>query len=129
MPRTPKSTEATRDYAPKGYSRVEGSLREPMLGAKRTGPANPNETLSVTIRVRRRADAPPLPDLAYYATTPPGQRKYLDRAQFAAQYGASQQDLDAVTGFARGHGLTVAESNPGRRTIVLSGTVAQMNSA
>jgi hypothetical protein len=70
-----------------------------------------------------------LPDLKYWAATPLGQRKFLTREEFAAQHGAAQADLDKVAAFAQAHGLTVAESSAARRTVVLSGTVAQMEAA
>ena len=44
-------------------------------------------------------------------------------------YGASQADLDVVAAFARSHGLTVVESSIARRTVNVSGSVAQMNKA
>lgn len=100
-----------------------------MRGAKRTGPADPNTTLTVTLYLRRRADAPPLPDLAYWEQTPLAQRRYIDRSQFAAIYGASSQDILAATKFAHDAGLSVTESDIGRRTLHVTGTVAQMNKA
>jgi kumamolisin len=43
---------------------LPGSKRQAMSDARRLGPANPAERLTVSIQVRRRPDAPPLPDLA-----------------------------------------------------------------
>ena len=83
----------------------------------------------MTLSIRRNPAAPPLPDHEDWVRTPPGQRTFLTPEQFTARYGATQQDLDAVTAFASGHGLRVVEANAGRRSIVLSGTVAQMNDA
>jgi kumamolisin len=60
---------------------------------------------------------------------PVGQSKFLSREDFAARYGASQADLDAVAEFARSHGLSVVESSVARRTVVVSGSVAQMMQA
>jgi hypothetical protein len=114
---------------PEGYSPLQKSERHAAPGAHRVGPANPAETLTVSIRVRRRPDAPPLPDPASLAATPPGQRQYLSREEFAARYGADPKDLAQVADFARSHGLTVVETSIPRRMVVASGTVAQMNSA
>jgi pro-kumamolisin-like protein len=106
---------------PTGYVQIDGSSRVPLPGAIRVGPAEPAEDLLVSVRVRRRADAPPLPG--------PSGGTRLSREEFAATYGADPADLDAVAQFGREHGLTVAESSAARRTVVLSGTVAQMGAA
>src|SRR5262249_61651419 len=95
---------------PEGYRRIEGSERRAAPGARLVGPADPREVLSVSIRVRRKPEAPRLPDQAYWAATPVGQRKFLSRQEFTAQYGAAQADLDRVADFARSQGLTVAET-------------------
>jgi kumamolisin len=55
--------------------------------------------------------------------------KPLSRADFAQLHGAGAADLVAVRGFARAHGLAVVQEHPGRRTMVLAGTVAQLNDA
>ncbi len=60
---------------PVGYRRIEGSERRAALGARRVGPADPNETFSFTIRVRRRPGAPALPDQNYWAAHPIGKRR------------------------------------------------------
>src|ERR1035438_7316546 len=96
---------------PSGYRRIETSQRLMARGARKTGPADPNEVLSVSIRIRRRADAPSLPDPAALSATPVGERRYLSREDFAEHYGAAQEDLDKIAGFARNHGLTVVESS------------------
>src|ERR1039458_7074296 len=114
---------------PANYHRVEGSERHPAREALLVGPADPNEKLSVTIRVRRRPDGPAVPDMSHWANEPPGRRRFLTREQAAAQYGASQQDLDKVVAFAQLHGLNIVESNAARRSVVVSGTVAQMENA
>ena len=97
--------------------------------ARLVGPADPGEAVQVTLSIRRNPAAPPLPDHEDWVDTPPGRREFLTPEQFTARYGATQQDLDAVTTFASEHGLRVAEANAGRRSVVLSGTVAQMNDA
>jgi kumamolisin len=110
---------------PKGYQRLEKSERLPRPGAHRVAPADPKETLSVTIRVRRRQDAPPLPDPSKAV----GQRKVLSHEAFAAHYGAAKDDIDQVIAFAKEQGLALVEASLPRRTVIVSGTVAQMNRA
>jgi kumamolisin len=53
----------------------------------------------------------------------------LDRVTFAASRGAHDDDLAAVERFAHDHGLTVAESSPERRTVKLTGSVAEASKA
>jgi subtilase family serine protease len=114
---------------PADYRALEGSERKPRAGAKRVGSADPTEIFTVSVRVRRRADAPLLPDLVNLAATPLNERRYLSREDFATTYGASQADLDAIGRFARANGLEVVEFSIPRRTVVLKGTSAQMSKA
>jgi hypothetical protein len=111
---------------PKDYQRIITSERHAVPGARRVGPADPNEVLSVTIRVRRRPDAPPLPD-----RNDPNRRPgaAMPRESFAGLYGADPAELRQVEDFARRQGLTVAEASVDRRTVAVSGTVAQMAQA
>ena len=115
--------------APRGYVQLKGSERRPAPGSKLVGPVDPNERFSVIICVRRRSDGPPMPDHDYYAKTPPSQRRRLSQAEFAAKYGASPDDIVAVTRFATAAGLAIAETNAVRRSVTVSGTVAQMEKA
>jgi hypothetical protein len=111
---------------PADYRALEGSRRNLRAGAKRTGSADPGEMLTVSVYIRRRNDAPQLPDLASLAATPHREKRYLSREDFAAHYGASQEDLNKVAEFAAANGLSVVESSVPRRVVVLKGTVAQM---
>jgi hypothetical protein len=114
---------------PAEYQPLANSERHPRRGATSAGPADPGEQLTVSVVVRRRADAPPLLSHEHWVTTPPGRRTFLSRAEFADRFGADPADLDRVAAFGRAHGLTVVESSPDKRTVVLSGTVAQMSTA
>jgi kumamolisin len=60
---------------------------------------------------------------------PLDQRKYLSREDFAKEYGASDQDLNAIEEFARTNGLEVVDASIPRRTVMVKGTVAQMSKA
>jgi kumamolisin len=111
---------------PKGYQQLEGSERRPAAGAKLLGPADPRERFSVTIVVRRRPDGPALPSPESLASTA---RPRMSREEFAAEYGASQEDIDKVTKFARSQNLTIDETDSAGRTVVVSGTAAEMNKA
>jgi len=114
---------------PEGFVPLKGSESGQARDARMVGSAELAEALSVTINVRRRPDGPPLPDFDYWAATPLDERTYVSREEFAELYGASPEDLETVAAFARRHGLTVIEANAARRTVLVSGTVAQMNEA
>ncbi|MGO9783686.1 MAG: protease pro-enzyme activation domain-containing protein [Streptosporangiaceae bacterium] len=90
---------------------------------------DPGERLSVSVEVRRRPDAPPLPDLAVLGAQRPRDRARIDRGAVAESYGADPDDLAKVTEFASEYGLAVEESSAPRRTVRLSGAVAQMSKA
>lgn len=114
---------------PSNYRALETSTRKPRAHARRTGPADPNEILTVSVNVRMRTDAPTLPAPEKMAAAPRGGKRFITRADFAAQYGASQADMDKITQFGAAHGLETIESNAARRTVVLKGAVAQMSEA
>jgi kumamolisin len=103
--------------------------RPRLPGARLVAPTDPAEVVQVTLSIHHNPAAPPLPDHEDWIRTPPGSRVFLNPEQFTERYGATQQDLDAVTTFASEHGLRVVEANAGRRSVVLSGTAAQMNEA
>jgi kumamolisin len=107
---------------------VAGSERVPLPGAKLVGPVDPNEQMSVTVLVRRRADANPV-NTADLGGRPPAERQHVTREEFAGARGADPQDLARVEEFARAHGLTVTESSPERRSVVLSGRAADFSAA
>ena len=114
---------------PADYVALEGSERQASPTARRLGPADPGEALSVTIVLRRRPDGPPVPRAEEFLSLPLAQGRRLSAEEFAAAYGAAQADIDQVTAFVQGQGLTVVETNAARRTVIASGTVAQMNAA
>jgi kumamolisin len=114
---------------PKGYQALANSERNMVPGASRSGPASPGEKLTVSVRLRKRSDGPALPDMNALAATSYRQRKHMSREEFATSYGAAESDLNKVAEFARSRGLSVVESSGPRRTVVLSGTVAQINAA
>jgi kumamolisin len=98
---------------------VPGSERQLPPDARRISPAGPDEPVTVTVLVRRRHGAQALD-----TTAGP-----LDRTAFAETRGADGDDLAAVERFANEHGLTVTESSPERRTVNLTGSVADGSSA
>src|SRR5262245_36666011 len=105
---------------PSNYRQLAGSERRPASGARLLGPADPKETFKVTIMVRRRPDGPPIRDMESLAAIRGSGKRTYSPSVFAARHGASPEDIDQVSQFAKAHGLTVVESNPARRTIVVS---------
>jgi kumamolisin len=107
---------------------LPGSERQPMPGAQPIGKADPNEMLEVSILLRRRnaaALAARVRELARGGETEPP----LSHADFQRSFSADPADLAAVRSFAAEHGLRVVEEDAARRTVILSGTVAQHNAA
>src|SRR5690348_17133330 len=102
---------STRPSEPSNYRRLEGSELRPRPPIELLAPADPADSLKVTIVVRRRTDGPAVPDHAYYARTPPSERRRLPAEEFARKYGAAEDDLAAVRRFAEAHGLQVVASN------------------
>jgi kumamolisin len=113
---------------PKKPLALAGSERAPLAGAREIGPANPNEKVDVTIRLRSRAGKKPIVNAEAF-TKPIAKRTILSRKEFEQQHGADPASIARVEAFAREHKLTVKEKSAGRRTVILSGTVAAMNSA
>ncbi|MGB6024499.1 MAG: protease pro-enzyme activation domain-containing protein, partial [Candidatus Sulfotelmatobacter sp.] len=113
---------------PKKQLPLAGSERVPLEGAREIGPANPNETVDVTIRLRSRAGKKPIVNAAEF-TKPIAKRTILSRKEFERRHGADPDSVARVEAFARQHKLLVKEKSSARRTVILSGTVAAMNEA
>jgi kumamolisin len=95
---------------------VPGSDRPSLPGSRLLGDAPADGPVTVTLWLRSKSSDPPAPAA-------------LTRQAFADRYGANPADVQKVEAFARAHGLTVVESSAPRRSVVLRGTVAQMNAA
>jgi kumamolisin len=107
---------------------LKGSERQPLPGAKAIGRADPAERLEVSVLLRRR-NADVLKERLTKLANREGAGGHLSREEFDRQFGADSADIAAVKGFATAHGLSVVQEDAGRRTVVLSGTVAQFNAA
>ncbi len=113
---------------PKKQFSLAGSERAPLEGAREIGPANPEEMVDVTIRLRPREGKKPIANANEF-TKPIQERTILSRKEFEQRHGADAEDIARVESFAREHKLLVKEKSAARRTIILSGTVAAMNEA
>jgi kumamolisin len=105
-----------------------GSERQPLRGAKSVGKADPTERLEVSLVLRRRNGAA-LAERVKKLATREATGGNLSREEFDQQFGADNADIATVKKFASAHGLAVVQEHTGRRTVVLSGTVAQFNAA
>jgi kumamolisin len=107
---------------------LKGSERAGVRGARALAPTDPTERLEVTILVRRRARQDFESRVAACVSRrAPG--PFLSRDEFAKRHGADPADFAAVRAFAAAHGLAVEQEDVARRTVVLSGTVAQFSAA
>ncbi len=82
---------------------------------ERVGEPDPQETAEVTVYLRGASEEPL-----------PGR---LSREDYAASYGARDDDVDTVRSFAADHGLTVGEVDPARRSVELTGSIASLAEA
>ena len=106
---------------------LKGSERSPLPGARIVAPANPDERLEVSVLVRRRGHQAMQARVAQLAA---GKRvAQLSREEFAREHGADPSDFAKVRAFAESQGLKVLEEHAARRTVILSGTVAQFSAA
>jgi kumamolisin len=95
---------------------LHGSERKPLPGAHIVGAPSPDERIAVTLRLRA---SKPL------TTTQP----MYTHAQYEAEHGAATADIALVEQFAQEHSLDVLEISTARRTVRLSGTVANLQTA
>src|SRR5580658_150770 len=99
------------------HAAIQGSERKPLPGAVATGRANPNSTLEVSVKLRRKKALPALtkrPDTI------------MTRAQLRDTYGAAQADVDKVVQTLGTFGLSLVRADAGSRTVRLRGTVSTM---
>ncbi len=107
---------------------VSGSERAALPGSRVIASANPDEVIQVTMRLRPRT---PLnsSDLIRKGAQPAHEREHLTHEEYEQRHGASPDDVAKVEDFAHQHQLTIAETDLGRRTVILSGTVSAFNKA
>jgi kumamolisin len=101
--------------------KLDGSEREPLLGARRVGPTGGDERVALSILLRRRVSATKFLDVVQLGRLPPPQRSYLAREDFAARHGAHPDDVDRVKAFAHAHGLEVGFVSIGARIVQVEG--------
>jgi len=95
-------------------------------GAEAVEALSPKEPVSVTVYLRKRAGQPELPDPDQVGL---GVAPVVPDAEFAAAYGADQNDIDRVVEFAQRAGLTVVDSSAIKRSVTLEGPADKIQKA
>ncbi|WP_344444315.1 S53 family peptidase [Kitasatospora nipponensis] len=111
------------------YVTLPDSDRVKRPGAKVLGPADPTESMTVSVYLRSDPNTSPPPSVLERAMVPPTLRRPLGREALATADRVADADLDAVRRFADQHGLQVADADPVARRVQLAGTAAQMADA
>ena len=107
---------------------LPGSERKALSSARAVGPADPDHRIEVTVYVRRNPAAKPPPP-SEVLKLPRQRGKPLTPEQAADIFGAAPEDLAKVEAYARANNLVVLETSRERRSVLLSGTVAQFSQA
>ena len=107
---------------------IAGSERQPVRGARLIQNSHPDQTIEVSIRLRSKAESQR--EELKRALEKPG-FKHMSRTQFENTHGAEPADLEKIKKFAQEYDLKVHETGTelARRTVVLSGTVANLQRA
>ena len=105
---------------------LSGSEKQPLPDARIIAPAPPDERLEVTVRLRPRT---PLPDASSLLQPSRDPAPIFTRQAYNARYGADPKDIARVRRFASANHLTVVRASAPRRSVMLSGTVADFNKA
>ena len=85
--------------------------------------------MSVTLRLRPRPDAPAEPDLEHWQQIPSQGRRFLSVGEYMETYGSSVEEAETVSRWLTSKGLSIIETDSGRRRIVIEGTAAKVNAA
>jgi len=87
--------------------------------AEATASINKDDIIEVTVRIRRKKS---LED-----SLKSGER--ISRENYEKEYGASQEDVDKVEAFAQQYHLSTVETNLARRSVILKGSITNMETA
>src|SRR5579884_3282260 len=98
---------------------LRGSERKQLPGSQPVGPVQPDETVRVTIILRRKGADPAV-------ANGPEATAHLTHEEFAQQHGANPDDIALIESFAHNYQLTVVESSAQKRRVILTGTAAAM---
>src|SRR5487761_1577927 len=99
---------------------LPGSDRTQLSDAQPAGQIDDNETITVTLMLRRRAE---VPDALISGP------ETVTHEELDARYGAESDDIATVTSALTDLGLTLTETHQGSRRMKVSGTVGAMSTA
>jgi kumamolisin len=105
------------------YVTLKGSAHPHPKGHKLLGPTTESESVAVTLLLRRRTGGTKHAEIVDRAAPRP------DRSDFVEERGADEGELGKVEAFAKSTGLAVVEADPARRSVVVRGTVADIEKA
>lgn len=108
---------------------VPGSERTVMRDSNRVGRPSPDEEVRVTLVLNPRRPEEEVALVERLGSQLPRDRAYLARGDFQARFGSTREDLRRVEDFARNNSLRVIESSAAKRSVVVSGSVAQVSAA
>lgn len=94
---------------------LPGSSPRPRPGETWLGPASSDQQVTVTIYLRRSSSEEP--------------HQHATRQEGVAALAASHADLQTVRSFADQYGLRITAENPNARTVQLTGSVEQLDTA
>jgi kumamolisin len=97
---------------------LPGSSRTALTDTQTIGPVDPDEQVSLTVVLRRRADLPG--DLVEGSDT-------VSTSEFATSYGADPADVDRVRTVLEAAGVTVTNVDVGARLLTASGSAATVS--
>ena len=103
-----------------------GSHREAVKGARQSRAVDRNEVIGATVVLRRRTKVESPERFAFSHLHPV---RHHTREEFGVLHGAAPADIAVIEAFAHEHGLTVTQTSPARRSVVLSGTAANVQQA
>ena len=110
--------------ASSGQARVDVPGSAPQHENSALGAADPNETITVTIVLRRPASSATLENELLS-----GKFKHLSREEAARVMGADPSDVASLTSFLQQYGLAIVDENLPARTLRVRGTVQQLDRA
>jgi kumamolisin len=101
---------------------LPGSEKKILAGSQAVGPIDPNETVRVTVVLRRKGADP-------VAANGHERAAHLSHEQLKERHGANPEDIALVEKFAHEYELAVVESSVPKRRVVLTGTAENIQRA
>lgn len=111
---------------------VTGSEKIKLSTMKAIGKVDPKEQIVVTVMLRSKSTGGPESHGARameLGARKPEARQYISREEFGELLGADPDDVAKIDAFAHEHNLTVVETSIEKRTVKLSGSIADLTEA